>query len=516
MLKKIVFTFSLIIFLLPLSSLAVDQQCSTDYDCTSSADGKCSDVRTVTTPEGSKITKTYCVYAIPTPNTLPTEGKCLSDSECTSGTNGKCSDVKTVLTPGVGLGYATATYCVYTTSGLSPTITPDSTSKVKTVSEIQALMGQPTAKINIPGLNFSETKVVDEAGQTYIYVPFIGEYLSAIYKWLIVALGIFTVVRFLQAGFGWIMAGGEAEKINNEKKKMQNAVTGMLLAVCSYILLYTINPNLVEFKSLRVQYIKTVPLSEEYLAAESVGKNLLSGASLAIPQLVNGEYSGLKVPSASSCGNPCIKSGRCADQSIRDMAYEAQKKTGYPAAVMVSQYLTEGPTFGSTCSGGFIPSEKASLNQTQAQSAIDSLNCFQYGNCSAGFTWECTNKDKYKPPKASMDFNSDRSTKDCGKGDKAGKGFTQVHGYRCFANPNPGNIFALLIKTYERIPCIKNGREKYGGDPVTFAKLVQSCGYATAQNYAQSLIDKMNKYCLIGNKDTSIVTTDNLDPIKTE
>ena len=68
--------------------------------------------------------------------------------------------------------------------------------------------------------------------------------------------------------FAEFMAGGVAEKVNVEKKKIQNAGAGLLLAVSSYVLLYTINPNLVEFKSLRVQYVENVPMEFDSLPTD--------------------------------------------------------------------------------------------------------------------------------------------------------------------------------------------------------------------------------------------------------
>ncbi len=150
-----------------------------------------------------------------------------------------------------------------TETGFLDTIFDPTGAAVKSVDEIQSILKSPSTKINIPGLNFSEPKAgTDETGQTYVFIPFIGEYLKAIYKWLIAALGVFAIVRLMQAGFGWLMSGGSAEKITVEKKKIQNAIAGLALAVGSYVLLYTINPVLVEFRNLKVPYITEINIGE--------------------------------------------------------------------------------------------------------------------------------------------------------------------------------------------------------------------------------------------------------------
>lgn len=142
-------------------------------------------------------------------------------------------------------------------TGVTPPATPATVVPTgQTVDEIQTLIAKPVTKINIPGLNFSEPKAVEEDSGVYLYLPFIGEYLAAFYKWAIAALGVLAVVMIMNHGFAWSISGGSPEKITTAKKRIGEALIGLLIAVGSYTLLYTINPNLVEFKSLKVLYVK--------------------------------------------------------------------------------------------------------------------------------------------------------------------------------------------------------------------------------------------------------------------
>lgn len=132
----------------------------------------------------------------------------------------------------------------------------------QTVDEIQQMISQPRTSIQIPGLQFSEPQAVEENGSIYLYLPFIGEYLAAVYKWAVVAIGILAVIRLMLAGFGWLISGGSSEKITMERKKISQAIIGLLIAIGSYILLYTINPALVEFKSLKIFYVEKISIPE--------------------------------------------------------------------------------------------------------------------------------------------------------------------------------------------------------------------------------------------------------------
>ncbi|KKQ27869.1 MAG: hypothetical protein US42_C0004G0008 [Candidatus Magasanikbacteria bacterium GW2011_GWC2_37_14] len=140
---------------------------------------------------------------------------------------------------------------------------------IKLLDEVKTI--KPTPRVSIPGVNFSEIKTVEENGSTYMYIPFLGEYIAAIYKYAIAVMAVISIVMIIGAGLGWVMSAGEAEKISHSKKRIGEAIIGILLAVGSYSLLYRINPNLVEFKNLRVAYVTGADLSKLILEGHSVG-----------------------------------------------------------------------------------------------------------------------------------------------------------------------------------------------------------------------------------------------------
>src|SRR3989339_908568 len=130
------------------------------------------------------------------------------------------------------------------------------------INEVDLILQKPQTKITLPGLNFSDIKATEENGGKFLYIPFLGEYMAAAYKYGVAIASIFAVVMIINAGFGIAMSGGSPEKINHSKTRIAQSLVGLFLAVGSYTLLYTINPNLVKFKNLRVQYIQGIPLSE--------------------------------------------------------------------------------------------------------------------------------------------------------------------------------------------------------------------------------------------------------------
>jgi uncharacterized BrkB/YihY/UPF0761 family membrane protein len=56
----------------------------------------------------------------------------------------------------------------------------------------------------------------------------------AIVNTALVFLGMITVILVIVAGFMWLFAGGEEEKIKKAKEILKGAVTGLVIVLGSY------------------------------------------------------------------------------------------------------------------------------------------------------------------------------------------------------------------------------------------------------------------------------------------
>src|SRR3989339_340274 len=153
------------------------------------------------------------------------------------------------------------------------------------INEVDLILQKPQTKITLPGLNFSDIKATEENGGKFLYIPFLGEYMAAAYKYGVAIASIFAVVMIINAGFGIAMSGGSPEKINHSKTRIAQSLVGLFLAVGSYTLLYTINPNLVKFKSLKIPHTEGTPITEiiptyaegEFSVLSQTNTNLFGG-----------------------------------------------------------------------------------------------------------------------------------------------------------------------------------------------------------------------------------------------
>lgn len=156
--------------------------------------------------------------------------------------------------------------------------------------DIEELLANPDPKITIPGLEFTEAKLEDlkkdehdEEGNPVvnIYVPFFGEYMAAIYRYAVAAASIIAVIVIIIGGIQWIMSGGNPQTIGSAKKRMIGAVVGLMLAVGSYTILYSIDPDLVEFKDLKARYIEELDL-DKFVYENLIDPGSFQGTSKAI------------------------------------------------------------------------------------------------------------------------------------------------------------------------------------------------------------------------------------------
>jgi len=75
----------------------------------------------------------------------------------------------------------------------------------------------------------------------------VPEYVQYIYYFLLGLSGIIALGVLIYAGFQYFTSAGNPEKINEAKSRITAALLGLLILIGSYLILYSINPNLVSF-----------------------------------------------------------------------------------------------------------------------------------------------------------------------------------------------------------------------------------------------------------------------------
>ena len=125
-------------------------------------------------------------------------------------------------------------------------------------------------------------KMKSSGGSQFIESPGIGNYIAATYKYAVALISVLATIMIIIAGVIWTTSAGNPEKINSAKAMIARSLTGLILALGSYTLLYTINPDLVKFNSLQIvkidKFIAEIP--EDYTMPEGTPSDLPGLVSL--------------------------------------------------------------------------------------------------------------------------------------------------------------------------------------------------------------------------------------------
>lgn len=128
----------------------------------------------------------------------------------------------------------------------------------------------PETKIKIPGVVFSNiTKeshiTTDESGASWLNIPFLGEFISAIYKYSVGLISLIAVMVLIISGVQIITSAGNSEAISSAKHRIVSSVIAIIITAGSYTILYTVNPDLVNLKNLKILVIQgeTLEIHEE-------------------------------------------------------------------------------------------------------------------------------------------------------------------------------------------------------------------------------------------------------------
>lgn len=72
----------------------------------------------------------------------------------------------------------------------------------------------------------------------------VGEIVSYIIKLLLSFLGVIFIVLIIYAGFLWMTAAGNEEKISKGKNIMASAIIGLAIVLAAYLITYFVIDNL--------------------------------------------------------------------------------------------------------------------------------------------------------------------------------------------------------------------------------------------------------------------------------
>ncbi len=130
---------------------------------------------------------------------------------------------------------------------------------IQTPLKFTPQVGIPSLGIPNSGFDLSPTPVgaFDVASGNMIS-NLLPRYIRSLYNYGLAIAGILATIVLMGGGVIWMMSGGDSGKVSQAKELITGSISGLLILVVAWIILNTINPNLVNLKGIETQVVKKV------------------------------------------------------------------------------------------------------------------------------------------------------------------------------------------------------------------------------------------------------------------
>lgn len=200
-------------------------------------------------------------------------------------------------------------------------------------------------QVEMPGYTF------DSASKSTINI---ANYIRAIYKYAIGIVGILAAVILMVGGIIWLTAGGNASMVTEAKAWITASITGLVLALCSYFILATVNPNLVNFKITEIETIEKLKIATD-AGIKEVEKEMIK--EKVSPAIKKATIEAIQTQSLTSGCCFYEKSKKCIDEVLKTDCSNQQTMNYYPG---LCKYIINCPQFctrvkaGTDCSNSYL------------------------------------------------------------------------------------------------------------------------------------------------------------------
>lgn len=144
--------------------------------------------------------------------------------------------------------------CAEAAMGESPVVTnPSYANRGTTETAVPFRSLTPVLSVPIPDVNFTPATLSNGT----VSVPFLAQYILGIYKFAIAAAALLASIMVVYGGFRYLL-GSTLGDIKTGKEIVTNAVIGLIVLLCSYVILRTLNPALVNLQPIELSYVDRV------------------------------------------------------------------------------------------------------------------------------------------------------------------------------------------------------------------------------------------------------------------
>lgn len=171
-------------------------------------------------------------------------------------------------------------------------------------------------ELQVPiGVKFQDVVCKNTDGSFACYITWISDYISGIYQYGLLIGGILAAIVLMAGGLIWLTSGGDVSRVTNAKKIITGGLVGLLLLFGTYIILNTINPELVKKKAIVIEIPEDRAIvnsgdcmlaAVDYNCCEYTKVNLISGGVLRYYDTLNIKKDCPSTHTRSLSGSPVI------------------------------------------------------------------------------------------------------------------------------------------------------------------------------------------------------------------
>ena len=166
-------------------------------------------------------------------------------------------------------------------------------------NDIEPEFVAPNIQVPLPGLNWTATaslnQVLKEDGSYELSIPWIAEYVKALYDYGINIAALLAGAAIMAGGLIWLISGSEANRITKAKNLLAGSFIGLLILLCAYLIFSQINPEINILKPIKLGNIKPVevPVTAANMSMVRIGEikgNLHFagiGSKFALPKMIS-------------------------------------------------------------------------------------------------------------------------------------------------------------------------------------------------------------------------------------
>jgi len=111
----------------------------------------------------------------------------------------------------------------------------------------------PTLGVAIPGLVFGGVA----SDTQYVYIPFLGQYIAAVYRYSVGIAVIAAIVMVVYGGFRFLI-GSAVGDVKKGRTIIMDAIAGLIIVLAAYLILKTINPDTLNLSAVKIPFVTLI------------------------------------------------------------------------------------------------------------------------------------------------------------------------------------------------------------------------------------------------------------------